>query len=514
MNEANESNRIRNMVFKHKNKLSSLACFIFAFLLPYTSIAAIPDMLGGSTDMHSIWGSITTFYSGDMQSSYVLYKGVHSVYPYVWLYQLSNILGVNDFFFIKIFFALLFACSALCMPYIMSKLLKKNNNIFLRAAWILIACWIWKPYNVFNHMSVDLPNFAYLTMAAAAALKLGQTGIFSKKIFAYCLFAGALFGFASLGSGQYMLTVYLITLYTAIKLLKKASVWKAAFKFKVTAPLICIALMISGAAVIQFGNNYFDQTVVQPFRDRGEWLPTGGEWLQNGLSRDLLNMASPPATPMLPDNRGESIILHHEGEQGGETRISNIQAGGGSYEFTQYFRLVLKYPLDFLSRWCNRFFWVLDMDDGNSSAVRMYTGFTLLYLSLFLVYKKVKTIGSLFSSNALIVAAFIIPALVPCLMHIEKRYTLPVQALIICSGLFSPTLKKITLRKVALESVCDSLINIIRNFRERKLKVFGKRRWEIPYPFVIYILFVAMCFLHHAVIMETYGAVPYILFGR
>ena len=52
--------------------------------------------VGYGGDVTDIWETITSFYSGNIYPSYVLYKGILSVYPYVWFYELSKIFVVGS----------------------------------------------------------------------------------------------------------------------------------------------------------------------------------------------------------------------------------------------------------------------------------------------------------------------------------------------------------------------------------------------------------------------------------
>ena len=50
-----------------------------------------------SGDAADIWKTIKTYYTDDVYGSYVLYKGLLSIYPYVWLYKLAQLLHTNEY---------------------------------------------------------------------------------------------------------------------------------------------------------------------------------------------------------------------------------------------------------------------------------------------------------------------------------------------------------------------------------------------------------------------------------
>ena len=493
-----------------------LSCFLFAFLLHFISIYNIN--IAPPSDAENTWKMIKSFYSGDIYPAPQLYKGLHAVFPYVWLYHLSIRFGLNEFFFVKAYLAALFAfASAICLPYVISTFLKKRVGLIPRVIWILIAWWIWSPYGVFIALWVDLPNFAYLSIAAAASLMLVNMKSFSdkKKVFAYSLLAGLTIGLASGGSGQYMLTAFLLPVFIAIRLFRSKFDF-VILKKSIFAPLICIIVVIIGIMPFKLYDYHFEKTIVQPFRDQGYWIPKG---IGAALIRDMTMTTYVRGVPQLPDNRGEAIlraIYGHDAvnkskdyyNENGYFPGSNgngVQQGWQNTFKTspaEYVKLVLKYPLDFIARWGQRFFLGIDMDNGTSSVSRLFVGFTLLYFTLYSIIKRCKTVKSIVCPNTLIVAAFVVVALIPCLAHMEKRYAISLQALIICVGLFDDTIKNIVL------SVIDKIEQCV------KAKSLGPV-WngKISYPAVIYVVFMVVCFMHHASIYETLGPSISILFS-
>ena len=83
--------------------------FLAAFSYLLVKLWVLGSMVTISNDAASIWQTIRSFYTENIAPSYLLYKGFASVYPYVWLYQLALIFGVNEFFFVMAYHALLFA---------------------------------------------------------------------------------------------------------------------------------------------------------------------------------------------------------------------------------------------------------------------------------------------------------------------------------------------------------------------------------------------------------------------
>jgi hypothetical protein len=83
----------------------------------------------------------------------------------------------------------------------------------------------------------------------------------------------------------------------------------------------------------------------------------------------------------IPDNRGLSIAKDLYGNQFDAMYQSMV---GGSVPLTigQYFDLVFQYPIDFLTRYINRFFLALSPDGGSLNPLRLLPAYTTLYLSI------------------------------------------------------------------------------------------------------------------------------------
>ena len=131
---------MKTLILKVKDKKDSIISFGFAFALMVWLLKQTVAMgVGVGGDVTDIWKTITSFYSGDIQPSYVLYKGFLSVYPYVWFYELSKVFGVGSWFFIKIFHCFLFSyVSDIGFPYIVSKLLKIEIKFWRRMLVIFL----------------------------------------------------------------------------------------------------------------------------------------------------------------------------------------------------------------------------------------------------------------------------------------------------------------------------------------------------------------------------------------
>ena len=122
-----------NMITWLKRRVEYIVPFFIAFILYFGYVCKSGDMTALSYDAADIWKTITSWYTNDIYGSYVLYKGINSVYPYVWLYQLALIFNINAWILIKMFFALAFSyTSAIGFPDIIKRMTNRQIGLCRR----------------------------------------------------------------------------------------------------------------------------------------------------------------------------------------------------------------------------------------------------------------------------------------------------------------------------------------------------------------------------------------------
>jgi hypothetical protein len=468
--------------------------FAFAGMAVYLKITG--PMNNVSADAADIWKTIKSFYSGDIVPSYVLYKGFAAVYPYVWLYQLSLLFGVGEFFFIKLFHCLLFAyVSTIGFPYLIEKLLHIKPKIWRKALLVLLLFWFWKSNHAFDQLMVDLPSLAYFIMLVNSALKISLLN--GKRSYGRYIYTGLLLGLNLCISGQYTAAALCIILYIIIKtipfkvLKEKSQRWSA---------LICVIVMLISVALVQAGNKQFEESVTNPLRKEGAWIPSGQDWLEYGFTRLLGVQRSWPG-PTIPDYRGLSIAKDLYGDQY-EEMYKRMVAGGVSLNIGQYFTLVSKYPIDFLIRYGNRLFIALSPDGGRLSFTQLFLAYTLLFTALIIFKNHCKTAKHFFSANILIILSFILAIAASIILNIEMRFVMQIQGLIYAAALLD-----------------DSLWNGLKAFWETVKQCFVKKTLQslankpLPYLFALYVVFMFFCLMHISSQYEMLGVSQEILFN-
>lgn len=481
---------IRNKLTERKTisrLLIRFGLFVFAFIIMAINLFPRKDIFGYSGDAVETWKVVTTFFNSKPYISYVMYKGVMAFLPNLVFYHMSLFFKLDQFFFVKLFNCAGFAyITTVGLPYFFSYILKEkieNYKIFIMTVILYFGIGV-----NFSFISVDFPSILVMMLVVNSVIRIKLR---EKKLpLIYYLYMGAVFSVCFLYSGQYIPVVICALLFIFfdifIPMLKKKEI-----RLRVLAVLACFAV---GFSIVKASDNYFIKTRVDPPRAAGAWIPTGSVWLHYAMTNGMLYSKYPLT---IPDNRGNAILIKEKAP------IEQIKQGGGSFTLQHYAKLVLKYPVDFTIRWLERLFLGISVDNDKSSVIFLLASYTLLFLSLLTLKRRCLTLRSVFNSRAFLILAFILPSLVPCLMHVEMRYFMSIQILIAGAALLSDTLwkelwgfgqfaKRLTVQRESNGSVLGDI--------------------KINYAFVNCIVFVTLCFMVFASQYELLGPGIGILF--
>lgn len=461
-----------------------------AFALMFAYLFQLDSMVGMSADAASIWETIKTFRTEDITPSYVLYKGFSSIYPYVWLYDLSRVFGTGEFFFIKIYHCILFAyISGAALPYTISRIANIELKNYRRLILVVILFYLWSFNLSFSQIMIDLPSLAFFLLLVNSALRI-ESG--NKNVWKY-IYSGLLAGLCTCLSGQYSLPAVFVILFILLKSFGKKVIRK---KKNVIIMCLYIILMFASIMSVRIINYGFENTVTNEFREEGESIPTGGEWLSIGYLRLIDNLRVSPAID-IPDNRGLAIIKDVFESENFEETHEIIELGGMAYSMVDYFKLVLKYPGDFVLRYFNRLFLSLTEDGGYFKFLPLFISSTLTFMTGYVVTKKVKAVGGLFSSKTLLIMAFVSAIIPSIILVIEPRGLMQIQGLVFGTAI-----------------LCDELWNSLKVFKNMVKEIITTKSVKclmdkkIPYIFLLYIIFVCFCFMHMGSLYELNGSNP------
>ena len=452
------------------------ASFIFAAMIYGIYTWDGVSMIALSGDAVDIWETITSIHTKNIYGSYVLYKGINSVYPYVWLYDLSVFLNVNEWIFIRIFYCGAFSyIAAIGFPNMIELLTNRETKLYRRVMFVIAMWYLGYLYWAYTQLMIDLPCLMYYVLLINAALKL-----FRKKrtSFRY-IWAGLLSGLCMSASGQYTMPAMCIAIFVFWITCKFNDSWKKRFQMilvRFIPFLLCIGLVV--------GLNYhFESSVVNPLRKEGARIPTGDDWLRAGLVRFRGTYRDGGNAASLPSYRNAAIFNDYYGED-----LANI------HEITveEYLRIFLKYPLDFTLNYLNGFFLILSPDHGNFHFLPLFIFYTLLYCSLYIGFLKCKTWERFFSPLFFIGFSFLWATVPMLVMNIEPRTCLQIQGLIMALALCD-------------ETIWTNIHNILIYVRKKDRGNILRELNKISYPILFYIIFLCICLMHIGTLYETLG---------
>lgn len=419
--------QFNSWIIKHK-RTADVILYGMTFAIYFVRLLAQNSMVAGQGDSISIWGTITSYYTNNVQPSYVLYKGMFSVYPYVWLYRLACIFGANEFLFIKIYNALLFAyIAAIGMPTIFEKIFDEKN-ILLWKKWLFVICiFNLQVVNVaYFRLSVDIPSLFWfvLMMDISVHIWKGKKEKYLLEILGIGIAAGIVFCF----SGQFLLAGVLEIVFAVIVVTKKKNI-KQTF--------LCIIFIVIGVLGIKEINNYFITKVVDPMRTAGEWLPYGEEWIVNAFCSEKPFLGSAYMSQgNFYDTQVIQIISEEKPQYTGDMSTGEI--------IVKYFSTMFKHPVEFLISCGNKLFLAFCMDTGTKyKFVSLGLGFLLFFIGMLKMTQRYLGKLVIDKMEYLIGVAFFFTILIPCALHMELRYAMAIQDYIFGFGIFGTNIRTV-----------------------------------------------------------------------
>ncbi len=455
-------------------------CWMSFFLKYYPLIIALivtgiylfprPDMLGGGGgDAADIWKTITTWHSSEVYGSYVLYKGFESVYPYVWFYDLSGILNIDDWFFIKCYYIVMFAVSTtVLLPKIVEKLTGNTAKSFTKLILFVVCYLFWVPAGVFCLM-VDLPSLFYFLILVLLALCFDK---YSKSIL-YWVSLGFMMGLNLCSSGQYTLAAVAVAIYLLVRMIKAWKGSESRINWAFCIPLIVVAL------VIKEYNNYFLDEIVGELRANGAWIPSANNWLEIGFLRFMPVYRQGYGISIVND-RGYEILQNYYGE---EYEFIKNAIFNGAYPITiwEYFDIVIHEPLDCLVMYGVRLYLMVSPDRGSLNFFPLLISYSLLFIALWYGVSKCREMRQIFSSKFWIGAAFLF-AIVPCLvLTYEARYAIQLQGLIFAIA-------------ICVSGIWSRVPKVFSRFK-KNIGAHEDKSFKVNYVVVAYVVFLLFCFM-------------------
>ena len=356
------------------------------------------------------------------------------------------------------------------------RLTGSDAKLYRRCLCSLIMWYLWYYSLAFTELMIDLPCLMYYVFLINAALKIYRGGA---RPVSY-LWIGFLSGLCMTASGQYSLPavcILVFVLWATVRRILQKALW-----MKLVVYLL--PLVVCLCSVLLFNKN-FENTVVEPLREEGEWIPTDNDWLESGLVRFKDSYRTGGNAVTIPSYRIRAILGDYYGEAEAEITRMTVE---------EYISLFFTYPADFVVSYLNSFFLILSPDGGELNFWPLFIFYTLLYLSLYIGLKKCNTWRKLFSPLFWIGFSFLWAIVPMIVMNIEARNCLQIQGLVIALALCDDTVWK------NLGTVWEGLKEVVRKK--------GKLSCRISYPVIFYMIFIIMCFVHISTLYEMIGPDP------
>ena len=455
------------------------AIFGLVVLLAFMWLAFSGSMVDGSGDAADVWQTIKTYYTAERYGSYVMYKGIASVYPYVWLYQLAMLLKLNEFFFIWLYHAVLFAfVSVYGIPDLVEHLLQFKAHLWQRLLLPVILFWLWAPSHALDQLMVDLPSCAFFFLAANCAIRIETAD--GKKRGVFVLATSFFAGLCANISGQYSLAAVCILLFAFLKIWKAE---KSTEKRKNLCLVMYAAVLCAGMLVFKMVNSVFWAVVVTPLNEAGYNIATAQTWMERAFIY-MMDIGRMFMGPMIRLLRGEAIVQDIYGPEKAAEIMSLAAAGGFGWSMKEYLKAVIQYPVDFLINWFDRGFLAISIDFGKHALVPLVASYTMFFMAIYSAVKRVKAVKNFFCAELWLVLGALASIIPPLVMCIEFRYALTLQGLIIGTAILGDQLI------LAGQSVTKFLRALVLH----KGTEIGKMNF--PWAFALWLVFVLLCMAH------------------
>lgn len=468
-----------------------ICLFLFSFILIVGHMIDIsPVSISG--DAASIWESIKGIADGTPVASYVLYKGMMSCYPYVWLYQLSQWLELPSFFFVKLYHGILFAyITAVGVPYVIEHFFQRRPKMWQVLLFSFVSFTLWKPTYALDQLMVDLPCCAFFLLAIHIGIRLEET---HKGYIATVFFAGILCGLNTTASGQYSLAMLCVLFFDLMQIIIKRN-----GNFPKKRRFCYVFVLLTGFAIPYCLNAVFVAKVVEPLIKGGVWIPDGDYWMRRGLLYLLPNMEN---YPFRYNMRGyailESIYGSAEAAEAALTAASYAAASytaGVGWTVQEWFTAFARYPLDFLILILDKAFMCVTTDARNGDLHHLIIGYTLLYIALFQILRYTPTIRGIFQRKTLLVMAGLLTILPLVVLSVEVRCAISLQGLMFGAALMGPALTE------GGRAVVGTVLQLVRG----KTRLKDIPNCGFPWGVLLGICFVWVCLTHYGDLMaHTY----------
>lgn len=485
------NNELRLNSKERIEKLGSFLLFVITFLFVLIKLMQRGTMIDWSSDAADIWWTIREWGTEGGHASYVMYKGFSSIYPYLWFYRLASLLKLNEFFFVMCYHAVLFSYIAVIgVPVLIEALTEYKTKLWQKIVLVVVLYWFWSRYFVIQNLMVDLPSCAFFLMSVHCAVLIAKhTGW---KRYAFIIITGLLAGLIANISGQYSISAICVFAFAMVKLWKSQPADAGKIQHNIKC-LLALVLMIVFMLVPRWINAWFQGAVIASFLENGAWIPSADFWMERALVY-MLGVSRKFYGADLTDPRGVAIIMGIYGKEEGMRLLEEAVAGNFGWSITEWFQAFFKHPADFIVTMLNRLM-ILMSDDMRTCSLRsLLPGYTMIYMAVMTVAKRMKKLRDLFQAKvwlALAALASIIPSLVMC---VEPRVSISFQCLFFGVALAGPI----------IPLSCATVVSAVKQcWQDRSLRSLMDR--SFPWAFIGWVIFCLVCLAYYGSLCAASG---------
>ena len=452
---------------KIKNVFLQRYPFMVAFIMIGLYLFPKETMTFASSDAAEIWKTIMTYETEDVYGTYVLYKGLSAVYPYLWFYKLSLLLGLNEWFFVKIYHCVLFSyVTTIGFPKMIELLTKQKVKTYRKLILMILCFYFWEYTYALSNLMIDLPSMCYFVLLVNCGLKIYRG---SPTIWNY-IWYGVLLGINLCASGQYTMPGYCVTVLVITVTVKRFRTMKKKCFGNLVGHFFSMSIF---AMLLKGMNNYYLNTFVAGLREKGAWIPDAAAWLSCALTRFMTTYRTGGALK-IPSSRNAAILQDALGIEEFEQKFDVILGGGYPISISEYLELFFKYPVDFILCYFEKFFIMLSPDKGSFRFVPLFIFYSLIFVALYIGFTNCKKIKDILNVKFWIGFAFIW-AIVPALVGTtEPRVCMQIQGLIISLAVCSDFIWE------KIKTYLGKISSIIRNRECKKIMEL-----EVPYAVIL-----------------------------
>lgn len=456
------------------NNLMNIIVFLIVFVCMIVYLIGYGNMSDISGDAADSWKTITSWTTEQKYGGYTLYKGLIVLYPYLWMYSISNVFNVDEWLLINVYFAFLYSFfSTVILPKVIELFLRKRVHYVTRGAIGGLGVFFWNSTYALTQIMVDLPTATFYSLLLMLALQIVEE---HNNKWWIAIASGLFAGIGLFGSGQYSIATMILIIIVCIYYFKECRDNKSAFQ--------CVCLFILIIILWSVLEYCFQTYQVNPLKAEGFWLYTRKEGREMYMipGNQFIRKFSGPD---IKSNRAIYAIASY-------LKISNSQMEEIVYYWNrpmstgELIKAFISHPMDFIVTYFNRLVVIFSPITERMAFIPLMFFYSMLFLTLRRIKMQYISLKDLADYKFFCILSVLATLIGPVVVTVEMRYVMVVQGLIMILGI-------------------EEMISLVMN----KIETMGKEdntcRYKINYELLMGFVFVFFMFSYYACVTELGG---------